>query len=279
MKCFKAQTELMLKRKSFIITLTGMILLSVAAFAANCLFFYGDYIINIRSAKYLTITSDLQLFSIIPTIFSLIFPLIPILPFADSYFEEREKMTVDFCLTRCSCKEYYFSKLAAVFISGAAVIGIPLIINYLLNFIAFPLDSVITSQGFAIPNCQIYFSEALDTIIFKDLFCKNMYIYNLIFILINSLFAGLSAVIIYQISFFYTQSRTILTLIYFAAYHLGTLVLSSFSGDSVSIGNYILSSHFLSNQTVFGLLIVLIILLLSAFAPTAFALKKLNDLN
>lgn len=277
MKNVKVQIALLLKRKTFIFTLTLMIILAVAAFAVNCFHYFGDYEINVMAAKYLNANSSFLRVALVPAILQLIFPLIPIIPFADSYFEDREKGTVNFCITRCSDKAYYFSKLFAVFISGALVIGFPLLLNFFLNLIAFPLDSVNTSQNLSIPNCQIFSQSVIDSIIFKKLFCRNMYLYNLLFILIDTVFAGLSAVITYQISFFYKKSRIILICLYFAAYHFGCLIVSSFFGGEFNASNYILSSNFIMQQSVRGLIIVFALLLAAAAVPTPFAVKRLSD--
>lgn len=278
MKSLKAQLLIMFKRKAFIITFAVMMLFSVFTFIMNCISCFEELSIHIQAAKYHFILNDIQMFYIPSWIYSLVFPIIPVIPFADSYFEEREKHTAIYCVTKKNNHSYYFSKLLSVFISGAIIIGIPLLINFLLNFIAFPIDSVNTGQNMSVPNCQIYFDDVLNTLLFGSLYCTNMYLYNLFFIFINALIAGLSAVIIYQLSFFYKNSRIILLCMFFVAYHIGCLFASAIFTDEFSLSNYILSANFHNGQSLRGLIITVTAMLLAAIIPIPFAEKRLNDL-
>lgn len=155
-----------------------MILFAVAAFVVNCFSEFGRSIVDVHAAKYMYLGSDLA--GSMYFAFSLLFPLIAALPFADSFYEERKRSTTDFCLSRISNNSYYFSKLIAVFISGFIIIAVPLLINTILNFVAFPLDSSIIYTNFS--YAESIYTNALNTILFQDLFSQHMYIYNLLFL-------------------------------------------------------------------------------------------------
>lgn len=113
MSYFKTQINLMLKRTSFKVSLSAMCLGSVLFFIINCIQEYGKLSFNVHAAKYMFLCGGLP--SIINFIFSIIFPLVVVIPFSDTFFEERKNKTVEFCLIRYNNSAYYFSKLLAVF--------------------------------------------------------------------------------------------------------------------------------------------------------------------
>ena len=214
MKFLKAQLLLVFKRKSFIITLTIMCVFSMLAFLVNCYTTYGKCIVSVPAAKYLFVGS-IHYNMFFPRVLYWLFPLVVALPFADTYFEERGTKTVEYCLLRCNNSQYYFSKLAAVFFSGTIVIMLPLLISFLLNLIAFPFESSVDFTNFSESDTWV-FSTLIDRVVtFKNLLVDNMYLYLLAHIAVFSLAGGLIAVVVFQLSFFYKNSRIILNCFFF----------------------------------------------------------------
>lgn len=268
------QFKLMLKRKSFIITLSVMILYSVFVFIFNCIMYFNDDITSVKAAKYMFLGSD---FANTPfVIFSLLFPIVVALPFSDTFFEERKNRTSEFCIMRESNNTYYYSKMITVFFSGFLVISIPLLVNMLLNFIAFPLDSSIDATNFSYINSSL-FGAVMETGLFQTLFAQNMYLYNLVYLFFASINGGLIAVSTYQFSFFYKKSRIFLICSFFIAYHFITILLESFGFDEFCLQNYIFASRFYCGQSLRGMIVTFTFMLLAAFLPIPFAKRKLND--
>lgn len=276
MSYFKAQINLLLKRTSFKASLSGMCLCSVLFFLVNCVKEYGKISFDVHAAKYLLLCGGLP--TVFDLIFSTIFPLIVVIPFSDTFFEERKDKAAEFCLIRQSNSTYYFSKLLAVFFSGFIIIFIPLILNYLLNFIAFPLDSSIDFTNFSISNSGVYSTGINTLVLFKNLFAKNMYIYNFLHILLMSFTGAFIAVIVYQFSFFYKNSRIILLCSFFVIYELCYIVLSGLGLDGFCIANYMLPSSLFAGQSVLGLILTYTMLILAAILPIPFAKRKLRDI-
>lgn len=268
------QLKLMFRRKQFIITMTAMILFSVVAFFASCFDEFGRSIVDVHAAKYVYLGSGLG--NRLYFVFSILFPLIAALPFADSFYEERKRSTTDFCILRMSNNSYYFSKLIAVFISGFIIVAVPLLINMLLNFIAFPLESSIIYTNFS--YAESIYPSTLNTILFQSLFSKNMYLYNLLFLFLCSFACGLIAIVVFQFSFFFSRSRIFIISSFFILYFVLILGLGRFTGgNEFELSTYIFASMFSSNQTARGMVVTFSFLTLAAVLPIPFAKKKLEN--
>ena len=112
MNYLKLQILLLLKRKSFIITLSSMMIFSMLVFILNCIEFFNNDIVSVKSAKYLYMGSDFSFASIILTI---LLPIISVLPFSDTFYEEHQKGTDIYCITKSSLNIYYFFSAFNIF--------------------------------------------------------------------------------------------------------------------------------------------------------------------
>lgn len=278
MKNLKVQISLLFKRQNFYVIMMIMVLLSVSLFFVNCLSTYGEWIYSVPAAKYLFLGS-MHYNNQIPMIFSLIIPIVTVLPFADSFFEDREKHTVEYYLTRCDNNQYYYSKLFVVFLSGAIVMFVPLVINYLLNFIAFPLDSYMDFTRLSADQTWIYRALLDRLIMFKNLMVSNPYVYLLLHIVLFSVAGGLMAVVGFQISFFYKKSRIKLVCAFFIIYHLYSMILDGIGITEFDFSNYLFAYSSGSTQSIRGAVFTWSALVLAAFLPIPFAKRKLNDVS
>lgn len=276
MRYFKIQLSLLFRRTSFIATFTLMCVYAIAAFLIDCFEHYGEAVITVPAAKYMLMCSEhfnYLYFLLVP-----FFSLVAAIPFADTFFEERKNKTIEYCIIRCDNNKYYFSKLSIVFFSGFVIMCIPLIINYLLNFIAFPLDSSVDFTNFSVAESGIYNTGIETLVVLKGLFATNMYAYQFIHILLLSVACGFISVIVFQISFFYKKNRIRLIFSFFLIYQIYTIVLSYFNGSEFIFDNYIFSSQIFNGQTLRGVAITWTALILVAFLPIPFAKRKLVNL-
>lgn len=274
MKYINIQLQLMFKRKIFIVTFVVMVLFSIIVFTANCLEFFNDDITNVRAAKYLFAGSNLSFYFV--EVLQLLFPFIAALPFSDSFFEEKKNRTIEFCFSRTSNNIYYFSKLVACFIGGVVIMFFPLLINMLLNFIAFPLDSSVDSTNFSYVHSYL-FDNVMETGLFQTLFAENMYLYNFLYLVFLSVSSGLVAIIVYQISFLYQTKRIVLLGSFFAIYNFLILFFRLIGLDALCLDNYVFAAKFYSGQTLWGMVATFTLLVLAAFLPIPFAKRKLED--
>lgn len=275
MKNIKAQAELMFKRKSFIIALSVMVAIAVTAFVINCISFYGDDFTAVKAAKYLFLGSDY--YGMVSEIFSMVFPLIAAMPFADSFFEDRKYGTAQYCVTRSSNNTYYYSKLFVVFLSGVIIMAAPLIINMLLNFIAFPLNSSVDATNLSYSSAHLY-GPVMETGLFQSLFAKNEYLYNLLYLCLASVASGLITVVVYQFSFFYSQNQIFLVCSFFMVYTVLTIVFEVFGFEEFTLNNYIFAARFYWDQSARGMAVTYSLLIAAALLPIPFAKRRLNDI-
>lgn len=251
-----------------------MIVFCVLMFLINCITNFNNDITTVKAAKYMFLGSDFSGTQFV--IYSVLFPILAALPFSDTYFEERANRTYEYCITRMSNNSYYFSKLFTVFCSGFLITSIPLLINMLLNFIAFPIDSSIDATNMSYVNSGM-FGAVMETGLFQNLFAKNMYLYNLLYLFFASFFCGLIAVIVYQLSYFYKKSKILLICSFFIGYHFISLLLKAFDSSEFCLENYIFASQFYKGQTARGMVVTFVIMILVALLPIPFAKKRLNE--
>lgn len=114
-------------------------------------------------------------------LFFMILPLIAVLPFGDSFFYDIKNRFIHDVCTRINRKNYYFSKYAAVFISGGIVVEIPLILNFFLTSAVLPLLK---------PQTADYMTSIGMKSTFGDFFFEHPLLYVSIFLIIIFIFSG-----------------------------------------------------------------------------------------
>lgn len=129
--------------------------------------------------------------------YTVFFALIPVgaaIPFAWSYHVERKCGYLKNIVTRTERKKYLFAKTCAVFLSGSAVILIPYIINILMVSAYIPY--YMPWAGYNFYNV-VYFGT-----MWADLFFTHPLLHMFLFVMLNTLYGGIYALISYAISFY-----------------------------------------------------------------------------
>lgn len=75
-------------------------------------------------------------------LFFMLLPLLAAMPYGTSSFEEYKSGYAFQLISRCGKRKYMAAKLIVAFISGAVVIGVPMLLNLMLNAMVCPLGSV-----------------------------------------------------------------------------------------------------------------------------------------
>ena len=117
-------------------------------------------------------------------LYFLIFPLIATLPYGISTFTDR-KNCVDFqYMTKCGKMKYYSAKYIAVFLSGGCAVVSPLVVNFLVCTLFFPLlTPEVTSAMYSVTG---------DTMM-HELFYSVPLLYLAIYMIIIFMYSGLYA--------------------------------------------------------------------------------------
>lgn len=276
MKQLKAQFKLMFKSKTFVLALLAMMIFVFVNFIVNFYQYYNEYVMNVPTANMLAFSNGLYGNDLFYMVYTFTLPLFAVLPFADTFFVESKKNTVDFCLTKTGNKNYYFSKLIVVFFSGLLVIAIPLLCDMLISLVAFPLNSTTALPGNSSLHTNGLYSE-LDKYLFANLIVNHPYLYYLLYILIQGVAAGLMAVITFQFSFFYRQSRILLLCSVFSVYCFSSIILATFK-IHIGLNKYIFPFDVpITGQSKVIAVCLAIALISASIIPIPFALKKLNN--
>lgn len=201
----KFQMKLLWRTPAFWLTMGLMCVLSVGVFFGLSFPYYGRDFISIPAADQMYIgRGGLS----VTYILRALLPLIVTLPFADSYFSEKQKNTLPVLLTKYKTPaSYYFSKGAAVFVSAALVVFVPFLLNMLLNLIAFPMTSIADYTNLSTDFAVYYVEPYINTALFPRLLVSHPYLYNFLFCVAVSGFSGLLGAAAYILSYFVKRNR------------------------------------------------------------------------
>ena len=158
-----------------------------------------------------------ELFPIQSYIFYLILPLLAVLPFGSSFFEDIKSGYIINVCTRVEKKIYFKAKYLAVFLSGGVAVVAPLLLNLVLSSMFMPAfipDN--GTVGTISPTTMAY-----------EVFFTHPLVYVLMFIVIDFLFAGVIATLALSYTYF-TEHRFGVMIVpfvfYFFIYSLTNLI-------------------------------------------------------
>lgn len=152
----------------------------------------------IRSARECVFLQSAEGLFLLRTL-NMIFPLMTSMIYAGSMLEEKQKNISGNIIMRSGKKKYIRAKAVVVFFSSFLAFVIPLLINYALCYMCFPLegkDSMWLEPDFLI-GVSAYFPTS-----FLDFWRIQMpFLYNLIMIFVYGICCGMVALLAYGISF------------------------------------------------------------------------------
>ena len=158
-----------------------------------------------------------ELFPIQSYIFYLILPLLAVLPFGSSFFEDIKSGYIINVCTRVEKKIYFKAKYLAFFLSGGVAVVAPLLLNLVLSSMFMPAfipDN--GTVGTISPTTMAY-----------EVFFTHPLIYVLMLIVIDFIFAGVIATLVLSYTYF-TEHRFGVMIVpfvfYFFIYSLTNLI-------------------------------------------------------
>lgn len=132
--------------------------------------------------------------SLANTMFFFFLPIGAALPYAWSFYTEQKCGYIKNIVTRTSRKNYYAAKGITVFCSGAAVVFIPYVFNVLLVTAYIPYYEPWAGYN-------LYNSVNFGTM-WSDLFFRNPMLHMILYILLNTLYGGIFALLSFSVSCF-----------------------------------------------------------------------------
>jgi len=229
----KMQMAVLMQRKSAVIVYFGMMLLVLANFFENISRYYGKDLMEMVHPMKLVLLSDYSSFGFYLMQY---YPLLVVIPAAFSYIADRNSKELVFLQSRVGAKNYYFGKMIAVFLVTFMVFTIPLLVELMLNCIAFPIAATGDQS-----NMNLYDQSYIFLVrryLFSSFFVQNPYLYTGFLTIVFGLVSGVLAVFCLAFSTFKFMKYKILAFlpIYIFLYLL-KIVKDSFSQISVS-ANY-----------------------------------------
>ena len=168
-------------------------------------------------------------------LYYIVLPLIAVVPYASSYFEDKKSGFLKNCMIRVPKKAYFTSRCIAIFLSGGCAFALPLLINFACASLFLP--SLVPDP---------YYSSINENSMWNHIYYSFPQIYTLLYIGLDFLFSGLIAVISLTVSDCVEHKFTVVLfpfLVYLAVFSLGTFI-STNSEMLAIIPVYFLSPSF-----------------------------------
>ncbi|MDU6480896.1 MAG: hypothetical protein E6538_02805 [Paeniclostridium sordellii] len=182
--------------------------------------FYNDYVYHGGASGYYSpfrIWFGNDISSFYPQIFFMIFPILSSIPFANSYWIDKNSGFSKNICTRCKKINYITSKYIINFIVGGIVVIIPFIVSIYIVFMILPAVKP-----------SVFYTYDLAKSMFNNLYYSNPYIYIFAYLLIYFMYGGVYASIGLTVSIFSKNkfsSVAVPSLVYISMYILETLGL------------------------------------------------------
>ena len=271
----RAQMKLLFKRKEFQVTFAGMMLLIAYVFLSQCYTAFGTDATYYLSADKLFIgranAHDINI------ILPFLLPLVCVLPFADSYVTDKQQYCLPSLLSRSTPKKYYWAKLKMVAFSAAFVIFIPFFIHFILSLIAFPLHSTNYSWNALSTDQSPYYGSYIEGALFTYLFVHCPYLYNFLFLCLLTLFCALTAVLVFQVSFFISKNRILVLAFAFLLNNLIYILAGLFSDLDIRPYAYLFSLDTSPTKRLWFLMLLFAAMLIAAGCLTPVCIRKLQE--
>lgn len=213
------QWKLLFRRKEFYLSFAIMLGLAVAAFVTDCREYYGWDLSECHSASMLFYlrTYNASFSGIVMSLY----PLLAVLPFADSYIVDRHNAVLPVLLAKGKFRDYYFSKMLVTFLASFLVLFVPQAVNMALNAVAFPWtvpgDFTNVLYGWT-------YAGTIESFAFPRLLNDHPGLYNLLFALTLSVTGGLMAAVSYCLSYILNKSRVLIICLMFLLLNVITLI-------------------------------------------------------
>lgn len=285
----KTQFRIMFRRKEFKCAVFVTLAYSCIAFSFVLMESRGIDLSQIKDANQSICFSQLNRLWFF---FSLLYPFLVVLPFSTSFVDDYKNHILPMYFSRVSKVDYYLSKLFACFLGTTLVIFIPFLLNLILCNAFLPHNHNTWFGEYAMGNyyrrllgTNILYNTAHCEMPFLKVYLKSPFIYNMLYLVLFSLFSGLLGSLVLSLSFFYKMKKITMYLPLFVmiqfmgvydAYRFSSSLETGLPYTNYNILNYIVPTvskgH---NYAYWGIVILIIVWLI--IISTLYAIK--NDLK
>ena len=212
--------------------------------------------------------------------YTLFFTFLPIgasIPYAWSFHSEKKNGYIRNIAIRTNKINYYIAKGISVFISGALAVFIPYIINILLVSTFIPYYP--NWAGYNFYNL-VFFGN-----MWSDLFFSNPILHTMLFVMLNTLYGGIFALLSFAVSFYVKNIIAIIFgpfLFMIISGYVESIVVNQFFQNSLTVFEFV-PTHFLHSRAIYnqvnGTYVLLITLILLSFSILTIIIKgKRNEI-
>lgn len=226
----KVNMRIMIKKKTFLFSL-GIMLLICLTLPFIYFWNYRDYYVYQMPAAYsVFVGNDMGMAW---KYIQLIMPFLVIFPYSMSFYDDSMSGVNIYYLTRGDRKKYYFSQMLTCFIGGVIVIGIPFLINILMNTIIFPaegndylttLNRYYVGWSSSVTGSNVVFKTVSKGIVLKKIYVDYPQIYNIVITILASIIAGVMSIATYTFSLIIRKSRIFIFLFSYIFFQLFAMI-------------------------------------------------------
>lgn len=222
-----------LNRKEFKIVFAILMFLSVGSFLVTCYHFYGDSLTQIRSAHETGMLQGVYSTSFV-IMLTVLLPLFATMIYSDSFYSEVQFGVYKSIMTRTSMPKYVGVKAICTFGLTFFTFFIPIMLNLLLNLIAFPVEGY--DNNYSLPPYVIDYCERN---MFELIRLESPYLYYCLYACIISMFAGVFSLLAFSFYFYVSKGKFFVHSGVFLGYILLHLFVNKMEMEKYSIMTYV----------------------------------------
>ncbi|MFL0194084.1 hypothetical protein ACJDU8_00545 [Clostridium sp. WILCCON 0269] len=193
----------------FKIVLMVLLLMSILGYLVNCYSSYKLPLSQVRGAYEVSLIQGIQSSNILGIMIVFI-PLLSNIVYSDSYYVDSHTGVYKNIITRVNKRHYIISKAIVILTVTFFVFFIPLLLNQLLCLITYPVEGI--DHNYCFPAYDIGYQNYTANWLFELTRFNNPFLYNVIYMIIISIFASLFGLIGYIISLIYNKKRFIIVI-------------------------------------------------------------------
>lgn len=268
----KMQTAVLLKKKSVLLMYFLMLALVLGNFIINLFNSYGKDLVQLYHPMKLLLLSS---WSPLGFYFIQFYPILVVIPASFSFLSDRNSREMLFIQSRVGRKNYYIGKLISAFFVTFLVFTIPLLLEILLSFTAYPLSAVGDPSNFGIYNLPAREGEA--NYLYYSLWFYNGYLYAVVMIIISGITSSILATFALAISTFSFMKYKIFVFIPVYVLLQTTYYLDQAFGDSEYSVDYFGYLQMFDTQKKSELVYICFLLAIALLSTAIIAVKIRKD--
>ncbi|NLB21302.1 MAG: hypothetical protein GX829_10925 [Clostridium sp.] len=212
----KAHFTLMVSTRAFKVSFTMVFIMAMLSYLYNLYEVRNTDINQMKSAYTFFILNES---SRLLKYFEVLLPIIVVFPFVFSYLDDKDLKAFPYLLSRQTKRSYFTSKYIISIFGGFLIIFLPLMINLILSTFTFPLNNNTHWGGYNYLSYEeiiLGTSRAINTrfsgLPYLKVFLFSPTLYNILFVLIASIFASALTSFAFAFSMFLQKYKILLLL-------------------------------------------------------------------